>query len=174
MLFSTAMAQMMAVPASSVASTRVPRPRTPALKPQRVTSLAAKLFKDTLSEAFSSDILSIRADALRWVLKNPPLKPGEVDWFDESPNMCDDWMDFNKKGLVTIISMYPMELPLPSQMKDTHMRCKSMQPTYPPTHPTNQPTAQRQATMLCQEGFLLFNDFYKLSDPSWKTRAHRL
>ena len=166
LLFSTANTQIMAVPASPMAiSTRVPRPRTPALKPQRVTSLAAKLFKDTLSEAFSGDILSIRADALRWVLRNPPLKRGEVDWFDESPNMCDDWMDFNKKGLVAIISMYPMELPSPSHMKDTHMRCKSMHPCMHCTETSN---------MLCQEGFLLFNDFYKLSDASWKTRAHRL
>jgi hypothetical protein len=146
LLFSTDNTQMMAVPASPMAiSTRVPRPRTPALKPQRVTSLAAKLFKDTLCEAFSGDILSIRADALRWVLRNPPLKPGEVDWFDDSPNMCDDWMDFNKKGLVAIISMYPMELPSPAHMKDTH--------TCDVKACIHACTAQRQATCCARRAF---------------------
>lgn len=109
-----------AAPASARAPA-VPRPRTPALKPQSVTSLAGKLFKDTLCEAFSDSILLIRADALRWVLRNPPLKPGDVDWFDEEPNMNDDWMDFNKKGLVAIISMYPLELPSVTHMKDRYM-----------------------------------------------------
>ena len=122
-MVSQARAVLMAEPEAptSARAPAIPRPRMPAVKPQRAASLGSKLFKDTLCEAFSADVLKIRADALRWVLRNPPVKPGEVDWFDEEPNMNDDWMDFNKTGLVALISVYPMDLPSVADMKDMHM-----------------------------------------------------